>query len=101
MCYIFKQQSYSADLASVIRTMLRLNFKQRPTAIELIELPYIKDCLALSSSPLVDSKKKDLTDVNKRESQSLFFFSSVRQLYVCLFPGRLALSYVKLIHVPT
>ena len=50
--------------------MLRLNFKQRPTAVELVELPYIKDCLALSGSSLVDARKTDLTDVRKCESES-------------------------------
>lgn len=46
---------YSADLCQVIRTMLRRNFQQRPTSLELVELPYVKDCLKLFGSSLLDS----------------------------------------------
>ncbi|XP_062514884.1 serine/threonine kinase-like domain-containing protein STKLD1 [Corticium candelabrum] len=45
-------QKYTADLCQVIRTMLRRKFQQRPTAIDLLELPYIQECLALSNSAL-------------------------------------------------
>ncbi|XP_071494263.1 serine/threonine kinase-like domain-containing protein STKLD1 [Diadema antillarum] len=51
-------KTYSPDLSQVIRTMLRRNFQQRPTAIELVELPYIKACLALSNSALSGKKKE-------------------------------------------
>ncbi|XP_063966813.1 serine/threonine kinase-like domain-containing protein STKLD1 [Lytechinus pictus] len=51
-------KTYSADLSQVIRTMLRRNFQQRPSALELVELPYIKECLALSNSALTGKKKE-------------------------------------------
>ncbi|XP_072016203.1 serine/threonine kinase-like domain-containing protein STKLD1 [Amphiura filiformis] len=51
-------KKYSADLCQLIRTMLRRNFQQRPTAVELVELPYIKECLLLSNSALVNKKKE-------------------------------------------
>ncbi|XP_071802748.1 serine/threonine kinase-like domain-containing protein STKLD1 [Asterias amurensis] len=51
------QEDYSPNLAQLIRTMLRKNFQQRPTATELVELPYIKECLALSQSHIVQKKK--------------------------------------------
>eukprot|EP00058_Branchiostoma_floridae_P010879 XP_002596367.1 hypothetical protein BRAFLDRAFT_76176 [Branchiostoma floridae] len=48
---------YSVDLVQLIRTMLRRNFKQRPTAVELTDIPYVKEALGLSSSALVARKK--------------------------------------------
>ena len=36
-----------------IRTMLRRNFHQRPAAMELVQLPYVRSCLQLSKSSLV------------------------------------------------
>ncbi|XP_013388890.1 serine/threonine kinase-like domain-containing protein STKLD1 isoform X2 [Lingula anatina] len=53
-----QKQKYSADLVSLIRIMLRRNFKQRPTAVELLDLPYIQDCLVLCDSELAEKKKK-------------------------------------------
>ncbi|XP_077986534.1 uncharacterized protein LOC144440938 [Glandiceps talaboti] len=52
-------KSYSADLCQMIRTMLRKNFKQRPSVLEMLEIPYIKDSLALSHSALAERKKKE------------------------------------------
>jgi probable inactive protein kinase-like protein SgK071 len=51
------QKDYSANLAQLIRTMLRRNFQQRPTTADLLDLPYIKECLALSQSDIVQNKK--------------------------------------------
>eukprot|EP00112_Aurelia_sp_Birch-Aquarium-sp1_P006306 Seg1698.8 transcript_id=Seg1698.8/GoldUCD/mRNA.D3Y31 product="Serine/threonine kinase-like domain-containing protein STKLD1" protein_id=Seg1698.8/GoldUCD/D3Y31 len=46
-------KAYSADLCQVIRTMLRRNFQQRPSAQDLVDLPYIQDCLKLCGSSIV------------------------------------------------
>ncbi|XP_022085399.1 serine/threonine kinase-like domain-containing protein STKLD1 [Acanthaster planci] len=51
------QEDYSKDLAQLIRAMLRKNFQQRPTTSELLDLPYIKECLALSQSHIAENKK--------------------------------------------
>jgi len=62
-------KTYSAALCQLIRTMLRRNFQQRPTAQELIELPYVQQCLSLNNSPLV---KDDFTiddDNNNKKKQ--------------------------------
>ncbi|XP_057289397.1 serine/threonine kinase-like domain-containing protein STKLD1 [Hydractinia symbiolongicarpus] len=48
-------KTYSKDLCQIIRTMLRRNFQQRVTALELLELPYVKECLAISGSKLVEN----------------------------------------------
>ncbi|XP_074655282.1 serine/threonine kinase-like domain-containing protein STKLD1 [Tubulanus polymorphus] len=53
-------KTYSVELVSVIRAMLRRNFKQRPSSEELVEFPYVKDCLALSGSALAEQRKKSL-----------------------------------------
>ncbi|XP_032240753.2 serine/threonine kinase-like domain-containing protein STKLD1 isoform X2 [Nematostella vectensis] len=45
------------DLCSVIRTMLRRNFQQRPTAKELLEMPYIKSCVELAKGTNTQSSK--------------------------------------------
>ena len=52
------KQGYSAELCQVIRTMLRRNFQQRPTAVELVEIPYVKDCLLLNPDSNLVQKKK-------------------------------------------
>ncbi|XP_070581939.1 serine/threonine kinase-like domain-containing protein STKLD1 [Ptychodera flava] len=52
-------KSYSADLCQMIRTMLRKNFKQRPSVLQMLEIPYIKDALALSHSALAARRKKE------------------------------------------
>ncbi|KXJ19701.1 serine/threonine kinase-like domain-containing protein STKLD1 [Exaiptasia diaphana] len=44
---IKNKQKYSSDLCQLIRTMLRRNFQQRPSAKELLDLPYVKSCMAL------------------------------------------------------
>lgn len=49
---------YSKDLCQVIRQMLRRNFKQRPSAIELVKLPFVRSCLELSHSKLIEGVKK-------------------------------------------
>ncbi|XP_065068204.1 serine/threonine kinase-like domain-containing protein STKLD1 [Rhopilema esculentum] len=46
-------KAYSPDLCQVIRTMLRRNFQQRPTAQELVDLPYVQECLKLYGSSLM------------------------------------------------
>jgi len=43
---------YSLELCAAIRTMLRRNFEQRPKAVDLVDLPYVQDCLRLNVSPL-------------------------------------------------
>lgn len=48
---------YNPALSQILRTMLRLNFQQRTTALDLIELPYVKECLALNKSPLLDDSE--------------------------------------------
>ncbi|XP_033115678.1 serine/threonine kinase-like domain-containing protein STKLD1 [Anneissia japonica] len=52
------EKEYSVDICHLIRTMLRRNFQQRPTAIELVEIPFVKNCLALSGSELAGKKKE-------------------------------------------
>ncbi|RDD44451.1 Serine/threonine kinase-like domain-containing protein STKLD1 [Trichoplax sp. H2] len=52
-------KKYSADFCQLIRTMLRRNFQQRPTAADLVALPYVKDCLLLSGSALAARKKAE------------------------------------------
>ena len=41
---------YESEICGVIRTMLRRNFKQRPTALELKGMQYVEHCIALSKS---------------------------------------------------
>ncbi|XP_064649533.1 serine/threonine kinase-like domain-containing protein STKLD1 isoform X3 [Lineus longissimus] len=53
--------TYSNDLLALIRCMLRRKFQQRPTAVELLDMPYVKECLTLSDSALVERKKKQAT----------------------------------------
>lgn len=56
-------KTYSKDLCQLIRAMLRRNYKQRQTADELIQLPYVRSCLELSNSELVkDAKKRAAAD---------------------------------------
>lgn len=51
-------KSYTKDLCQVIRAMLRRNFKQRPSAQDLVKLPFVRSCLELSHSKLVEGAKK-------------------------------------------
>lgn len=48
---------YSVEMCQLIRTMLRRNFQQRPTAVELLDLPYIQDCLLLNPETKLVKKK--------------------------------------------
>nr|XP_006817728.1 PREDICTED: probable inactive protein kinase-like protein SgK071 homolog [Saccoglossus kowalevskii] len=52
-------KNYSADLCQMIRTMLRKNFEQRPSVLQMLEIPYVKDALSLSNSALAARKKKE------------------------------------------
>ena len=57
---------YSLQLCQLIRTMLRRNFQQRPTAVELVAFPYVKECLSLNpNSDLVQKKAAVTTSLNK------------------------------------
>nr|XP_018670905.1 serine/threonine kinase-like domain-containing protein STKLD1 [Ciona intestinalis] len=57
LCELPKHK-YSPHLCQLIRTMLRRNFQQRPTAVELLAFPYVKECLLLNpDSELVEKKK--------------------------------------------
>ncbi|EDV28030.1 uncharacterized protein TRIADDRAFT_63635 [Trichoplax adhaerens] len=60
-------KKYSADFCQLIRTMLRRNFQQRPTAADLVALPYVKDCLLLSGSALAARKKAEADPVPKEQ----------------------------------
>lgn len=44
------QEQYESEICGVIRTMLRRNFKQRPTALELKNMQYVEHCIALSKT---------------------------------------------------
>ncbi|XP_066913740.1 serine/threonine kinase-like domain-containing protein STKLD1 [Clytia hemisphaerica] len=61
---------YNPSLCQAIRTMLRLNFQQRTTASELIELPYMQECLALNESPLLPGSKKNSPDKKTKKNTS-------------------------------
>jgi len=43
---------YSLELCATIRTMLRRNFEQRPKAVDLVDFPYVQQCLRLNVSTL-------------------------------------------------
>ena len=43
-------EQYESEICGVIRTMLRRNFKQRPTALELREMQYVQHCIALTKT---------------------------------------------------
>lgn len=45
-----KHYTNGKDLCQIIQIMVRRNFQQRPTALELCELPYIKESMALSGT---------------------------------------------------
>ncbi|KAL5483787.1 hypothetical protein EMCRGX_G020202 [Ephydatia muelleri] len=51
-------KEYSAALCHFIRATLRRAFQQRPTVKQLLELPYIQECLALSQSKLCTGTAK-------------------------------------------
>lgn len=50
--------SYSQHLCQLVRIMLRRNFQQRPTALELLNYPYAKECLLLNPRTKLVQKKK-------------------------------------------
>ena len=50
--------SYSKELSGVISQMLRRDFQSRPTINDLIAVPYVRSCLALSKSDLVSGDTK-------------------------------------------
>ena len=60
---VFEQVAlnYSSDMVDVLRVMLNRNYKERPTAIELADFPYVKDCLDLNNSLLVKKKHQQQT----------------------------------------
>eukprot|EP00911_Craspedida_sp_UC1_P002656 UC1_evm1s1954 len=58
-------ETYSKDLCAVIRSMLRRIFQQRPSAAELVQLPFVRSCLALSKSELVAGDRKRDAPGNK------------------------------------
>ena len=64
-------EQYESELCGVIRTMLRRNFKQRPTALELKQMQYVNHCIALSKS-----KPGDAGVYNGVEGKSRVVFSS-------------------------
>ncbi|KAM4696698.1 serine/threonine kinase-like domain-containing protein STKLD1 [Rhinophrynus dorsalis] len=48
---------YSADLCQVLLPMLRIDPRERSSAIELVDIPYVRKCLAVVGSPLSGLKK--------------------------------------------
>eukprot|EP00731_Ephydatia_muelleri_P023863 Em0016g134a len=66
MCgYFVLDQEYSAALCHFIRATLRRAFQQRPTVKQLLELPYIQECLALSQSKLCTGTAKVETTIKE------------------------------------
>lgn len=51
-------KAYSKELCQVIRSMLRRKFQLRPTADDLLRLPYVRSCLDLSKSDLVQGDRQ-------------------------------------------
>jgi len=71
------KQGYSPELCQLVRTMLRRNFQQRPTAVELVTIPYVKECLLLNpDSNLVQKKKTYNASLDQLPS-----FSSISELF--------------------
>ncbi|XP_065198183.1 serine/threonine kinase-like domain-containing protein STKLD1 isoform X1 [Sycon ciliatum] len=54
---------YSPDLGHLLRTMLRRNFHQRPSARELMEVEYCRQCLMLVKSEYVEKYELSLVEV--------------------------------------
>jgi len=50
---------YSLELCATIRTMLRRNFEQRPKAVDLVDFPYVQDCLRLNVSSLAQRQAEE------------------------------------------
>ena len=55
-------EQYESEICGVIRTMLRRNFKQRPTALELKEMQYVQHCMALSKAKPGDHGQSNGSD---------------------------------------
>ena len=70
---------YSLQLSQLIRTMLRRNFQQRPTAVELLAYPYVKECLSLN--PNSDLLPKKATVSSSPSVSKLPTFKSVAELF--------------------
>eukprot|EP00052_Salpingoeca_macrocollata_P000060 m.18503 g.18503 ORF g.18503 m.18503 type:complete len:635 (-) comp10094_c0_seq1:49-1953(-) len=60
------QKSYSKDFCLVIRAMLRRKFQQRPSAVDLSKLPFVRSCLELSHSELVADKGAGAADAGEK-----------------------------------
>ena len=71
------KHNYSPQLCQLIRTMLRRNFQQRPTAVELVSIPFVKDCLLLNPDTALIQKKKTYT----ASLEKLPTFKSVADLF--------------------
>lgn len=52
-----QKSGYCTQLCQLIRTMLRRNFQQRPTAAELVAIPYVQECLLLNPETKLAKKK--------------------------------------------
>jgi len=48
---------FSSQMCQLIRDMLRRNFQQRPTAVDLLAYPYVKECLQLNPDSTLAKKK--------------------------------------------
>jgi len=73
---------YSLQLCQLIRTMLRRNFQQRPTAVELLAFPYVKECLSLNpNSDLVQKKVSLATAAGGASLNKLPAFKTVSELF--------------------
>ena len=70
---------YSLQLCQLIRTMLRRNFQQRPTAVELLAFPYVKECLSLN--PNSDLVKKKVAAAASSSPNKLPTFKTVAELF--------------------
>lgn len=50
-------EQYTPDLCQLIRITLRRSFHQRPTAKEMVDLPFVQECLSFSNSALYKGPK--------------------------------------------
>ncbi|XP_028411067.1 serine/threonine kinase-like domain-containing protein STKLD1 isoform X2 [Dendronephthya gigantea] len=51
-----KHYTNGKELCQIIQIMLRRNFQQRPTALELCDLPYIKESMKLSGKTTINNQ---------------------------------------------
>lgn len=49
---IYVKEHYGNDLCQFIRMTLRRGYEQRPSTLQLVDLPYIQKCLQLNDSAL-------------------------------------------------